>query len=172
MIKKSDAARKSRSKQHYNLGAVFDKHIKCEFEDHDVDATMKTMIREPYVHHVPIMTGGVGYDAVYNFYKNHFVGKMPKDTKVERISRTVGKDQVVDELILKFTLTYKLRLCCQEYLQQAGMWTPQLLPVGLGFQKRNSKKLYLLDYLYGSFHCEWMICAMVCECAGHVWIKR
>jgi carboxymethylenebutenolidase len=40
---------------------------------------------------------------VYNFYKKHLVGKMPKDTKFERISLTVGKDQVVDELILKFT---------------------------------------------------------------------
>jgi carboxymethylenebutenolidase len=99
--KKSNKAR--RNKKRYSLGAVFDKHIKCEFEDHDVDATMKTMVREPYVHHVPMMTGGIGYDMVYDFYKNHFVGKMPNDTKVERISRTVGKDQVVDELILKFT---------------------------------------------------------------------
>ena len=87
----------------YNLGAVFDKHIECEFQDHNVDATMKTMVKEPYVHHVPMMTGGIGYDSVYNFYKNHFVGKMPDDTKIERISRTVGKDQVVDELIVKFT---------------------------------------------------------------------
>jgi carboxymethylenebutenolidase len=92
-----------RNKRHYRLGAVFDKHIKCEFQDHDVNATMKTMVREPYVHHVPMLTGGIGYDEVYSFYKNHFVGKMPDDTKVERISRTVGKDQVVDELILKFT---------------------------------------------------------------------
>jgi carboxymethylenebutenolidase len=28
---------------------------------------------------------------------------MPDNTKIEHISRTVGKDQVVDELILKFT---------------------------------------------------------------------
>ena len=42
-----------RNKKGYNLGAVFDKHIKCEFQNHDVDATMKTMVREPYVHHVP-----------------------------------------------------------------------------------------------------------------------
>jgi carboxymethylenebutenolidase len=90
-------------KKRPNLGAVFDKHVKCEFQDHDVDATMKTMVREPYVHHVPMMTGGIGYDNVYEFYKNHFVGKMPEDTKIERISRTIGKDQVVDELILKFT---------------------------------------------------------------------
>jgi carboxymethylenebutenolidase len=86
-----------------NLGAVFDKHIKHEFEDQDVDATMETMTREPYVHHVPVMTGGVGHAGVYDFYKNHFIGKMPDDTKVVRISRTVGKDSVVDELILTFT---------------------------------------------------------------------
>jgi carboxymethylenebutenolidase len=41
-----------RNKKHSDLGAIFDKHIKCEFQDHGVDATMKTMVREPYVHHV------------------------------------------------------------------------------------------------------------------------
>jgi carboxymethylenebutenolidase len=89
--------------QEPNLGAVFDQHIKHEFEDQDVDATMETMTKEPYVHHVPVMTGGMGYAGVYNFYKNHFIGKMPDDTKVVRISRTAGKDQVVDELILSFS---------------------------------------------------------------------
>ena len=89
--------------QEPNLGAVFDPHIKHEFEDHDVDATMETMTKEPYVHHVPVMTGGTGYEGVYNFYKNHFIGKMPDDTKIVRISRTVDKEQVVGELILSFT---------------------------------------------------------------------
>jgi carboxymethylenebutenolidase len=54
--------------QEPNLGDVFDQHIKHEFQDHDVDATMQTMTKEPYVYHVPIMTGGVGYTGVYNFY--------------------------------------------------------------------------------------------------------
>lgn len=86
-----------------DLGKIFDKHIRSEFDDHDVDATMKTMTDQPCVHHVPVLTGGVGYNGVYNFYKEHLVGKMPEDTKFEHISRTVGKDQVVDEFILKFT---------------------------------------------------------------------
>jgi carboxymethylenebutenolidase len=89
--------------QEPDLGAVFDQHIRHEFEDQDVDATMQTMTKEPYVHHVPVMTGGVGYDGVYNFYKNHFIGKMPADTKVVHISRTVDKEQVVDELVLSLT---------------------------------------------------------------------
>lgn len=93
-----------------DLGAIFDKHVKCEFEDHDVDATMKTMVKEPYVHHIPTLTGGIGYDGVYNFYKNDFVGKMPVDTKIVRVSRTVGKDQVVDELIISFTHNREIKV--------------------------------------------------------------
>jgi carboxymethylenebutenolidase len=87
----------------YKLGEVLDEHIKCEFEKHDVEATMKTMVKEPYVHHVPTLTGGIGYVGVYNFYNDEFINKMPDDTKFVRISRTIGKDQVVDELILSFT---------------------------------------------------------------------
>jgi carboxymethylenebutenolidase len=91
------------SKSSISLGKMFDKHIKFEFEDKNLEATMETMGKQPYVHHVPVMTGGVGYDDVYNFYKNDFIGKMPNDVKVTRISRTIGKNQVVDELILSFT---------------------------------------------------------------------
>lgn len=85
------------------LGDIFNKHIEFEFDKEDVDATMTTMTEDPYVHHVPTLAGGVGYNGVYNFYKKHFVGKMPKDWKITNVSRTVGKDQVVDELIISFT---------------------------------------------------------------------
>ena len=87
-----------------DLGAVFDAHVKHEFVDHDVEATMRTMVAEPYVHNVPTLTaGGIGQAGVRRFYKDQFMGKMPADTKVVRVSRTVGEDQVVDELILSFT---------------------------------------------------------------------
>jgi carboxymethylenebutenolidase len=86
-----------------NLADVWDKHLKSEFERKDVDAAMTTMSEEPYVHCVPTLTGGRGYNGVYDFYKNHFIGKTPKDLKITKISRTVRKDQVVDEFILSFT---------------------------------------------------------------------
>jgi carboxymethylenebutenolidase len=41
-----------------NLGAVFDAHVKAEFVDKDVAATMATMVAEPYLTHVPTLTGG------------------------------------------------------------------------------------------------------------------
>ena len=87
----------------------------------NIEITMKTMIKQPYVHHVPVITGGVGYNGVYNFYKKHLVGKMPKDTKFERVSRTIGKDQFVDELILKFTHDREIDFMLPDLLQQVTM---------------------------------------------------
>ena len=85
------------------LDAVFDAHIAREFADRDVDATMATMVPEPYVHCIPVMTGGSGGKGVRRFYSEHFVNQIPKDAEVTPISRTIGKDQVVDELIVRFT---------------------------------------------------------------------
>ena len=86
-----------------DLGALCDAHIAREFADLDVDATMETMVPEPYVYCVAVMTGGFGGEGVRRFYSQHFINQIPKDAKVTRISRTVGKDQVVDEFILSFT---------------------------------------------------------------------
>jgi carboxymethylenebutenolidase len=86
-----------------DLGAVFDDHVAAEFVDMDLDATMATMTEDPYVNHVPVMTGGVGADGVRRFYGDHFIGKWPKDIEITPVSRTVGEDRVVDELVLSFT---------------------------------------------------------------------
>ena len=86
-----------------DLCALFDGHVEREFADQDVDATMETMIPEPYVHCVPVMTGGVGGQQVRRFYSEHFINQIPKDAKVTPISRTIGEDQIVVEFVLSFT---------------------------------------------------------------------
>jgi carboxymethylenebutenolidase len=86
-----------------DLSALFDGHVEREFADRDVDATMETMVPEPYVHCVPVMTGGVGGKQVRRFYSDHFINQIPKDASVIPISRTLGKDQIVVELVLSFT---------------------------------------------------------------------
>lgn len=83
----------------YDLEALWEKHCEYEFETRDVDATMATMVPEPYVNHIPTMTGGVGYRDLYRFYKYHFIATLPKDTRIVPISRTVGSDRLVDELL-------------------------------------------------------------------------
>ncbi len=87
----------------YDLEALWEKHIYYEFLERDVDETMATMVSEPYVNHVPTMTGGVGYKDLHRFYLNHFVNSNPDDTMLIPVSRTVGADRVVDEMIFKFT---------------------------------------------------------------------
>jgi carboxymethylenebutenolidase len=64
---------------------------------------MKTMVASPYVNHIPTMTGGVGATDLARFYRNHFIPKTPKDTKLIPISRTIGADRVVDEMLFCFT---------------------------------------------------------------------
>jgi carboxymethylenebutenolidase len=86
-----------------DLGEVFDAHTGAEFETRDIDATMATMTETPSVTHVPVMTGGHGREAVRRFYETWFIGHWPKDIALKRLSRTVGQDRVVDELIVSFT---------------------------------------------------------------------
>ena len=92
----------------YDLAALWEAHLRYEFETRDVDATMATMVAEPYVNHLPTMTGGVGHDQLKRFYKYHFIDGNPPDTELEPISRTVGTDQVVDESLFKCTHTTEI----------------------------------------------------------------
>jgi len=88
-----------------DLVALWEDHTRFEFETRDVDATMATMVQDPYVNHVPTLAGGVGHDALKRFYKYHFIGGNPADTTLTPISRTVGADQIVDEMLFSFTHT-------------------------------------------------------------------
>lgn len=87
----------------YDLEALWEAHCKYEFETRDVPATMATMVAEPYVNHIPTLTGGVGYAQLSRFYRHHFIHNNPKDMSLVSISRTVGLTQVVDEFIMRFT---------------------------------------------------------------------
>ena len=92
-----------RSAPRFDLEELWDQHCFFEFAQRDVDATMATMVAEPYVNHIPTMTGGVGYKNLHRFYLNHFVHANPDDTKLVPVSRTVGADRVVDEMLFSFT---------------------------------------------------------------------
>jgi carboxymethylenebutenolidase len=92
----------------FDLSALWDKHCEYEFGMRDVDATMRTMVAEPYVNHIPTMTGGVGHRDLHRFYTEHFVNSNPPDTALVPISRTVGATQVVDEMLFSFTHTTEI----------------------------------------------------------------
>jgi carboxymethylenebutenolidase len=88
---------------HYDLNALWEAHRSCEFDLRDADATIATMVDEPYVNHIPTMTGGYGRELLRRFYRDHFIPKSPKDTRAIPISRTLGVDRVVNEVLFCFT---------------------------------------------------------------------
>jgi len=91
-----------------DLAALWEAHCRYEFETRDVGATMASMVAVPYVNHIPTMTGGVGHDQLKRFYKYHFIGNNPPDTELVPVSRTVGTDSLVDEMIFRFTHTSEI----------------------------------------------------------------
>jgi carboxymethylenebutenolidase len=93
---------------HYDFSALWDKHCEYEFATRNVDDTMATMVAQPYVNHIPTMTGGVGYRDLHHFYSRHFVHSNPPDTRLIPISRTIGHTQIVDELLFCFTHTCEI----------------------------------------------------------------
>ena len=53
-------------------------------------------------------TGGVGRAQLKHFYAHHFIGANPPDTRLVPVSRTVGADRVVDEMLFCFTHTCEI----------------------------------------------------------------
>jgi len=88
--------------------AKWDEHIAYEFSSRDVSSTIATMVEDAYVNHVPVMTGGYGREALRRFYAQDFISMMPADTSIKLISRTLGEDQLVDEMIFSFTHTEEM----------------------------------------------------------------
>src|SRR3712207_2049332 len=101
-------SKEGRVAEEHDLAALWEARCRHEFETRDADATMATMVDEPYVNHVPTMTGGVGHDQLKRFYRYHFIGANPADLRLIPISRTVGVDRVVDEMVCCFTHTSEI----------------------------------------------------------------
>jgi carboxymethylenebutenolidase len=91
-----------------DLPALWQQHTDHEFVTRDTEATLLTMVEDAYVNHVPVMTGGRGKEALRAFYSQDFIPRMPPDTSLIPVSRTVGENQLVDEMIFSFTHTEEM----------------------------------------------------------------
>lgn len=88
---------------YFDLEAIWDEHTRYEFADRSVEETMATMVEEPYVNHVPTLTGGIGRSKLTTFYRDHFIFSNSDDAALELVSRTVGVDRIVDEFLFNCT---------------------------------------------------------------------
>jgi carboxymethylenebutenolidase len=85
------------------LSELWDEHVRHEFSTRNTEDTLATMVEDAYVNHIPVLTGGVGRDELREFYSKRFIPQMPPDTEMTPVSRTIGEDQIVDEMVFKFT---------------------------------------------------------------------
>ena len=90
------------------LNDLWEEHLRQEFNTRDPEATIDTMVPDAYVNHVPVLTGGLGHNQLREFYSRHFIPKMPPDTEIVPISRTLGVERLVDEMIFRFTHTLEM----------------------------------------------------------------
>ncbi len=86
-----------------DLVALWEEHLRHEFDSKDTPHTLDTMVEGAYVNHIPVLTGGTGKPALGRFYSTHFIPQMPPDVELVPISRTVGEDRLIDEFVFKFT---------------------------------------------------------------------
>ncbi len=91
-----------------DLSRLWEEHTHLEFVTRDAESTVATMVEDAHVNHVPVMTGGYGKSALRSFYARDFIPCMPPDTKLTPVSRTVGEDRLVDEMIFSFTHTQEM----------------------------------------------------------------
>src|SRR5437867_2546530 len=90
------------------LRKLWEEHVKYEFSTRNTEDTLATMVEDAYVNHIPVLTGGSGRDELREFYSKRFIPQMPPDTEMTSVSRTIGDDQIVDEMIFKFTHTMRM----------------------------------------------------------------
>jgi carboxymethylenebutenolidase len=96
-----------RPEQKY-LNDLWDEHVRHEFATRDTTETLDTMVHDAYVNHIPVLTGGIGRDQLQEFYSRHFIPRMPPDTTIIPVSRTIGTDRLVDEMVFQFTHTIEM----------------------------------------------------------------
>ena len=90
------------------LSELWEEHVRHEFSTRHTEHTLATMVEDAYVNHIPVLTGGVGRDELREFYSKRFIPHMPPDTEMTPVSRTIGNDQLVDEMVFKFTHTIRM----------------------------------------------------------------
>jgi carboxymethylenebutenolidase len=103
--RKRTRANANRTAAQEHLSQLWEEHVRYEFSTRNTEDTLATMVEDAYVNHIPVLTGGVGQDQLREFYSKRFIPQMPPDTEMTPVSRTIGEDQIVDEMIFKFTHT-------------------------------------------------------------------
>jgi hypothetical protein len=87
-----------------DLERVWEEH-QGQVASRDAAAVVRGFVTDgenPHINHVPTMTGGIGQGDLFVFYRDYFMPSTPPSTSMRLVSRTIGVDRVVDEMVLSF----------------------------------------------------------------------
>jgi carboxymethylenebutenolidase len=118
--------------------ALWEEHLKAELQDKDAHASCGTMVDDPYVNHVAVLTGGVGRRQLENYYSKYFIPGQPPDLEIVPISRTVGQDCIVDEFVYRCTHSIPMEWLLPG-VPPTGLWMEIPVVVIITFEKGKMK---------------------------------
>ncbi len=87
----------------HQLEQAWDEHLAALLGRRDLAAALTQLVAEPSVLHMPAMTGAAGGQAVEHFYAQALLPQLPGDLTLTRVSRTVDRWRLVDEVTVSFT---------------------------------------------------------------------
>ncbi len=82
---------------------LWEQHLQAEFVAHSPEQALATMTEDPCVIIVPTRIGGAGLEGLREYYARYFLSQLPDDLEMVPVSRTIGSDRLVDEILMKFT---------------------------------------------------------------------
>ncbi|RII06079.1 dienelactone hydrolase [Alternaria sp. MG1] len=93
-----------------DLERVLEENEEQKYRGKSVDKLLETYTKKPtpYTNFTPTMTGGSGLPDLKRFYRDYFLKTSPPSMHMRLISRTVGVDQIVDELYIQFKHTCQM----------------------------------------------------------------
>ena len=87
---------------------LWELHLQSEFAHRSAEEALDTMTSNPRVTIVPTLMGGRGREELGHFYRNYFLNQLPPDLEIIPVSRTIGKERLIDEMVIRFTHTIRM----------------------------------------------------------------
>lgn len=95
-------------KKEVDLEPVVQSFWTAKYEDDVPERASMSVVKgmtqnSPHVTIVPTLQGGVGRKKLEEFYREFFVPSLVEDFKIRLVSRTMGVERIVDEMVVSFT---------------------------------------------------------------------
>jgi carboxymethylenebutenolidase len=91
-----------------DLEPIAQAHWNAKFEDDDPDRASMSVVKNmtqnsPHLTILPTLEGGIGRKKLAEFYGEFFVPSLVEDFTIRLVSRTLGVNRIVDEMVVSFT---------------------------------------------------------------------